>query len=381
MLDQKTKNVIYALATLIGTIVGGGIFGLPYVFSKSGFVVGLLFLIVFGLITTLIHLMYGEVVLATKEKHRLIGFTTTYLGKRFGHWSAWLILFGLYGSSLAYIILGGKFLHILFGFMGLGEVMFSVLFFALGAFIVLFGIRSISKTEVAMSFFLFGIVLFLFIKSIPHIEMAHLQTIDGSAFFFSYGVILFAFAGAAAIPEISEILGTHKEKLRQVITLGTLIPLVLYIVFVVSVLGVAGSAVSQEAIQGLVPFLGEGIVRVGALFGFFAVFTSFLVIGVNLRDVFLYDYRLPKLFSWVLALFPALLLFLFGIQQFIGVVSFVGAIIGGFTGIVIIEVHRRSKTMQTAKPAYVINLPLWARNLLIGIFVLGILYQIATLFI
>ena len=130
---SATKNVIYALATLIGTIVGAGVFALPHVFEKAGFIVGLIFLLVFAAITTLIHLLYGEVVLRTKEPHRLIGFATTYLGKRWGHSGAWLVLFGLFGSLLAYIILGGKFLFILFGGHGISETMFAGIFFALGA--------------------------------------------------------------------------------------------------------------------------------------------------------------------------------------------------------------------------------------------------------
>ena len=65
------KQFLYATTVLVGTIVGVGIFGLPYVASQSRFIVGLFFLLLLGVIVTLIHLLYAEVVLKTKEKHRL----------------------------------------------------------------------------------------------------------------------------------------------------------------------------------------------------------------------------------------------------------------------------------------------------------------------
>ena len=34
------KNFLFALSTLIGTIVGAGVFGIPYVIAKSGIVPG-----------------------------------------------------------------------------------------------------------------------------------------------------------------------------------------------------------------------------------------------------------------------------------------------------------------------------------------------------
>jgi len=37
------KNFLYASATLIGTIVGAGMFGLPYVVARSGFLIGAVF--------------------------------------------------------------------------------------------------------------------------------------------------------------------------------------------------------------------------------------------------------------------------------------------------------------------------------------------------
>ena len=107
------KNFYFALAALIGTTVGAGIFGIPYVISKSGIGPGLFYFFILGGAVLLLHLFFGEIVLRTKEKHRLIGFAQKYLG----NWGKFLItistILGLVGALLAYIILGGDFLKII----------------------------------------------------------------------------------------------------------------------------------------------------------------------------------------------------------------------------------------------------------------------------
>ena len=45
--------------TLTGTIIGAGILGLPYVFAKSGFLVGLFWLVVLGAIMIFVNLSLG----------------------------------------------------------------------------------------------------------------------------------------------------------------------------------------------------------------------------------------------------------------------------------------------------------------------------------
>ena len=59
---MKCKNFIVAIALLAGTIIGAGIFSLPYVFKVVGFWVGVLCLVLFTGVYTVIHLMYAAVI-------------------------------------------------------------------------------------------------------------------------------------------------------------------------------------------------------------------------------------------------------------------------------------------------------------------------------
>jgi len=101
------KQFVYALATFVGTVIGVGLFGLPYVALKVGFAVVLFYFIFIGIVTALVLLIYGEIILRTEGVHRLPGYAEKYLGiwgKRVAFLS---IVLTLVGALLAYLIVGG----------------------------------------------------------------------------------------------------------------------------------------------------------------------------------------------------------------------------------------------------------------------------------
>src|SRR5210317_1019409 len=90
--------------TLTGTIIGAGILGLPYVFARSGFLVGLFWLIILGGIITYLNLALGEITLRTKGRHQLSGYAKKYLGKKGERVARFTMIFGIYSSLLAYLV-------------------------------------------------------------------------------------------------------------------------------------------------------------------------------------------------------------------------------------------------------------------------------------
>ena len=67
------KHFWGAVATMIGTIIGAGVLGIPYVIAKAGFVTGIIVIVGLGLLMMLMFLYFGEVVLRTKGKHQMTG--------------------------------------------------------------------------------------------------------------------------------------------------------------------------------------------------------------------------------------------------------------------------------------------------------------------
>lgn len=380
---KKLKISFNAASIIVGTIVGVGIFGLPYAIAKTGFLVGIPLLILLSGAVLCLHYLYGEIVLRTKRKQRLVGYAKKYLGSKGKSVASLSAIFGLLGSQLAYLIVGGEFLQFLSGnLLGKDLFVYIVIFLLIGSLVVLKDSTAIAGFEFLMSVFLILVILLIFFSALPRIQLNNFNEINLSNAFLAYGVILFSLSGVVAIPEAIEYLKKNKSKYhkkinyKKIIGIGTLLPHFLYILFIVATLGIVGNNISESAITSLQSFLGENVVMIGALFGLAAVITSFVTIGATLMKILWYDYRMPKIFSWLTVTVAPLILFVIGFRDFINVIGIVGAIMGGINGILIILIYQKAKKRGDNKePAYSIRMPGIIKWGLVVVFVLGILYE------
>ncbi|XOB41713.1 MAG: aromatic amino acid transport family protein [Candidatus Nealsonbacteria bacterium] len=340
---SQTKKIIYAIAILSGTIIGVGLFSLPYITSKVGFWVITGFFLVLGSLVILIHLFFGELSLRTPDFKRLPGFAKFHLG----NWAEKIAYFsttlGLFGAILAYLIVGGEFLTELFSpIFGGNYLIYTLFYFAMGAILIFFGMKAIAKVEF-WGLILFFIILFaIFFRGESFIAIESLfPSPDISYFFLPYGIILFSLWGAALIPEVEEILGRQKKLISKIIPIAILIPIVVYLFFIYLILGITGTETTESALTGLKDVLGDGIVSLALIFGVLTTFTSFIALGLTLKKVFWYDLKIGKNLAWVITCFLPLILFLIGIKSFIPVIALVGGIMLGIDGILILLMYQK----------------------------------------
>lgn len=368
------KKVIYAISILSGTIIGVGLFSLPYITSRVGIFVMLGYFLVLGALVIILHLFFGELSLRTPDFKRLPGFAKIYLGK-WGQIVAYIsTILGLFGALLAYLIIGGQFLESLLSpFLGGSSLFYTFSYFAFGAILIFFGIKAISKIEFWGLILFFIVLVIIFLRSQPFFKMENLfiaPTLNLNNFFLPYGVILFSLWGASLIPEVEEMLGKRKDLLKKIIPVAILIPILVYIFFIYIILGITGSQTTESALLGLRDFLGDGIVSLGLLFGILTTFTSFIALGLTLKKVFWYDLRIGKNLAWAITCFFPLAIFLVGVKDFIPVISFVGGIMLGINGILILLMYRVFKKISRFSFFYFLT------SFLILIFILGVLYEI-----
>ena len=107
------------------------------------------------------------------------------------------------------------------------------------------------------------------------------------------------------------------------------------------VLSVSGVFTTNDALTGLIPFLGGWIIHVGALVGFLAVITSYLALGYDLRKMYELDRGIASAFSWALVTMVPLGLFIAGATDFIRLMSLVGGFFIALDGALIVIILRR----------------------------------------
>lgn len=373
--------LVRAIVILVGTTIGAGIFGLPYAVAQAGLWPGMVYLLGLGGVVLLLNLIYGEVILHTKGDHQLTGYGEIYFGQKGKLVATLSLLIGLYGALLAYTIKIGEFLAFLTGIHS--PLALSLLFFFLAFMAIALGLRTISYLEFVLVSLIIGFITLLALAGLSHISPINysLLAISHSSLFLPYGVILFALTGAASIPEMEEVLRQtgERKKLKMAIFYGSLIPLVTYLIFTLIIVGISGSQTSDDAISGLISFLPNWVIHLGAGLGILTMGTSFLTLGYVLREVWYRDYHLSKPVALFLAALPPLLLFLFGHQSFIDVLEITGALTGGLTGILIILLYRKIRlasakaSVSQDKPAYHLKIPTAILCLLAIIFLLGML--------
>ncbi|MBU1137281.1 amino acid permease [Patescibacteria group bacterium] len=370
-------NIFQPLSVLVGTIIGVGLFSLPYITVRAGVWTMLGYFLLLGGVTILIKLIYGEVILRTREIHRLPGYVGKYLGAKWKKISFFSNAFGLTGALLAYLIVGGNFLYSLFSqYFGGSKTFYTLILFAVGACLIYFGIKSISYIE-SLALILFFVVLFLiFQKGFSLVRIENFFYFDLKHFFLPYGAILFSLSGTSLIPEVREMLRNRPQDLKKVIFWAIAIAVLVYLSFIFIIVGITGQNATPDAIIGLRNILNDGLVGLALVFGFLTVFTSLLTIGLTLKKILWYDMGLKENLSWFLACFTPLVLFFAGFNNFITVISLVGGVFLGVDVTLMILIYLKAKKQGDLKPAYSLNLPRPLIYSLILFFILGAVYEI-----
>lgn len=370
-------NIVFPASILAGTIIGAGIFSLPFVFNAAGILTGLFYLAVFGLVYILIYFFYGDLILRTPGEHRFVGYAKLYLGNS-GFWAAIFIgLVQLLFVLTIYLVLAPSFSKL---FISDGYLYHLLAFWLIGSIAILFDIKRIAALEFLITLGIIGIILFVFGLGFKNIFYVNWGNFDLSQVrdFALVGPVLFSLSGSLAVPEVISYFRESKTPLvylKKSLVLGSFLPALVYAGFVIGILGLSAIP-SEDAVSGLIDKVPAAVLVLMGILGFLSLISSYIVIGLNSRRIFEYDLGLPGLVSRGLVIIIPLILYFSGFQSFIGLVDFIGSVFLPLESIFIIfmwlQANKKSEmpAMLVGKPA-IASIPV-----LLLIFVTALIYAI-----
>jgi amino acid permease len=282
------------------------------------------------------HLLYAEALVANKKHSRIAGQAKHWLGNGPETIAGVIQALQVFGSNLAYIILGGEFLAVLAHMAGfeIPVLFWQVAFWLTGGMLVLYGLKLVARVEAYLVWLLVAIIVFIVAVFTLQIDFSIIFTIPTRWTFEPYGVILFALLGTTSLPEVADVVNYRRQDVFKSVIRGTLVAAVLTYGFGITAWLASGGTLGRDPAE-IIGLLPPVLAFILPLFGFLAVMTSFITSALDLRNMFHLDYHFTNAISWVVALgVPFTLLFLTS-RDFLATIGLVGSMFGAALAILV----------------------------------------------
>lgn len=311
------------MALLVGTIVGAGVFSLPYAYSLAGFPLGVISLIIAEVLLITTSLFLVEM---GRKGDEIPDILERYVG-RFGKiLSGFSLILLATGAISAYNKGIGESLEILTGVRKEFLMAVIAVFIAVLSYL---GIRSIAGSEGVLVFFLVIFMILLSISMVGDIKVDNLRYINPKYFFYALGASIFAASGYSAVPELLKI--GDKRKCFIAILLAHIFVFLLYFLFSISFVGNFGKNLKQIAIENL----GGSLEAFGLITAAVAMLTSYMALAYVLYNVYKDSLNMPWYISLVLTFLIPYLIAFFTRAGFADFISATGGIAMPLTGFLV----------------------------------------------
>ncbi len=323
---------------LSGTALGAGMLAIPMVLAQFGFMISSVLMLLIFIGTTYSALLLAEACTKTKDNSGMSSVACLTLGSKGKHFINALFYLLLVCMLIAYILGVGDIIHKLLLDVGINistSVAYTIFSLLMGV-IVVSGKSYIDKLNRGL-FILMVVMLFIVIASLfSNIRLDYLtQTSQYTANdVVQYSAVIFtSFASMVVIPSlvIYNREATQKQ-IRNMILLGSVIPLVCYLTWLFAIIGNLGTdAISQfHNISELISaFSGQSawLKVVIALFSALALVTSFLGVSMALYDQNKDAVTNNKALAYALTfILPLVLAELFA-SQFVSMLDYAGMVL------------------------------------------------------
>ncbi len=382
-----TITPLQGVALIFGTNIGAGILSLPYAGRNGGFLALAIALLIAGVLTTISMLYVAEVSLRTRRPLQLSGLAEQYLG----NWGRWAVFAAIMvngtGALIAYAAGSGQLLNNL---VGLPPMAGTLIFFALGTFIMYKGLEATGVSEMLITAAMAAIILILcgwtFIG--PGITWSNIWVLNPYFIIPIMNLAVFTFMAQYVVPELARGMERdHTAAISKAIIAGMAITGFTLALVPFAALGLLGVDVSEVVTISWGEELGPAAYYMANIFALLAMFTSFMAIGYTTMRNVLDILHWPQ-HGWqrgvavgITVLIPLAISFA-GLGGFVSALSYAGGIAGVIMSIVPVLLLNISRKRGDREPAWTVG---WGAHpvmqwLIIIAYGLAGLYSVGTIF-
>ena len=343
----KKLSLFEAAAIVAGLGVGGGVMAVPYLASLNGYFTFIAVMLLSYLLSVLLHLMIAEIVIRDGTANQLVEVLGKYLFpgliklRSVFLWVFFILITVSFYALLAGYISGAG--EILADLSGIPMWVGMLLFYALAAGVVFFGLKAVGLSEkyaIITAAIILSILAFGSLAS-PAGSL-DLSFYGGTATLALYGMIMFCFASFFSIPQAVEGLSWNTKLVPKAVMLGLGINFIF--TFVVATLAILASAeVTEVAIIGWGRAIGSWASVTGSVFIMVAILTSYWATSYALAVILVERLNWQYRYSWLAATLPTLLLALPGLTGFLGFMRIAGGAIAILVALLVIPALRSSR--------------------------------------
>ena len=207
-----SKRIILASISLMGTVMGAGLFVLPHLFKMGGWLFFLICLVIFGGGMILLHLLLAEIILRTEKREYFTGYVGKYLGPRAKHLTFLYLFPGLIGALLVYMLMVGQFLSLLAQpWLQIPPLYGSLGFLAFVSIFLFRGGKTIVKAESNFTVILLIIILAIIGYAGTKINLSGILNSSPVILYDLPGILFFSLLGWNILPMMAKVLSVDRK--------------------------------------------------------------------------------------------------------------------------------------------------------------------------
>ena len=315
------KKAIESVFIIVSTIVGFGVFLLPYALQISGGYFWIWFIVV-ALAVYELHLAYGELLFDAKEKHNLPGLISQRLGK---HWKLPVWIFDYVGILLVlllFLVALSQFVPLVLPVSALTVKAFFALLFVLVGLLSVNPFANIKTVFSIAMIFLFAILSGLLF---PYVRPENLVW-QNSQYFFSYGLLVFAFIGYSSLQMVYDLIGPNAALFRRVNKAALMIVSALYLFVTASVVGVLGNTTAENSLVQLVTIFGPAIGSLSIALAMVSMSSVAFSLVFYIKRGLMVDFKIKEFPAWCAIAVPLILFVFIPLQGVVQLADLIGGL-------------------------------------------------------